>query len=61
MREDEQGEGEERESASTRQERGGHGVGGVEGDDCEELIARSLWGGRDHPNPSVAISPSSPV
>lgn len=52
--------GEEREHKHEARARGAlRGV--VGGDDCEELIARSLWGGRDHPNPSVTISPSSPV
>lgn len=66
MWEDERGEGEERE---TERERGrdwngkqgarARGRGGR--NDSKKLIARTLWGGVDHLNPSVTISPSSPV
>ncbi len=67
MREDEQGEGEEgereREKEGSRDWNGKQGARarGTGRNDCEKLIARSLWGGRDHLNPSVTIFPSSPV
>lgn len=71
MREDERGVGEEREMGERGRGVGtGMGSRGRESEghrrergrnDSKKLIARSLWGGGDHLNPSVTISPSSPV